>query len=200
MPRPIQGIDPAAALTELFNLTGKVPLRLDETVVPVVVMGDESPLIQHGHGAQCVISVPAGGAGNRTELEIALPFGANNYGLRGLVERIEVYQTGAAITMSIGRSPGLPAPTHVGVTNWRDTSLAGSPTIRCNGKNNAAATPGLVLSRLIMVPQNTHVTVPIDWILKAPNQASTSEGILIRPNADNRDLTVNFIWREHGPR
>jgi len=200
MPITIQGIDPAAVLTELFNLTGKLPLCLDETVVPVVILGDRSQQVQDGRGAQCVIAVPAGGAGFRTELEIALPFGANNYGLRATVERLEFYQTAAAISVSIGRSPGLAAPSHIGKPTWRDTSLPGAPTIRCNGKNTAVPTPALVLSRLVMVPQNTHVSVPLDWILKAPNEGTTSEGILIRPNADNRDLTVNFIWREHGPR
>lgn len=198
MTTEIQSPRPAQQLTDLYGTTGKLAMRLDEVVVPVVQVADVGA-DAWGHPAMGRISVGAGGAGNRSEAEIALPVTtAGMHQLEILVERIIIHNP-AAVSVQIGESPGLPAPTTVGTIEWMDTGLRGAPGAALNGKNDAGASVFAPAMQVRAAADDT-LDFPLHYLLRKQDPADVSRGLMIRADTDNTVLQFSVVWRERPPR
>jgi len=198
MPGPITGIGPSQALTELFGLTGKLPLQLEGFVVPVAVVGDLNEAVQWGPLAFGAVHQAGGGAANNNKVEISLPIGVQTQGIRAFVESLTV-RVRLATYINIRPSPGVPLPTGVGVSSWADTRKRGLPHVLLNAKNDSVPTAvqGVIYHDL---PANTTTTFDLGWILGQNPDTGVQQGILIEANVLNTDMTVNVRWREGAPR
>jgi len=198
-PLPISGLGVSAALTETFNLTGKLPLQLDETVVPVVNVADLADEIW-GPTAYGTIAVAAA-PGFRSEIEIAVPVLASGQGAAAIIDSVELVGTGAAVTfLQIAASPGMPAPTIAGFTDWADNGVIGAPMVEVNGKNDAAAAVGFAATLGYYLVLYEVITLPLRWILREFQPTGVQQGLMIRPFADDQEVRANFRWRERLPR
>lgn len=198
-PLPIQGIRYSSALTDLFSLTGKLPLKLDETVVPVAVVADLSPGA-YGPSATASIAVAAGGAGNRSMVEISLPQVPSAQGAAAIVDAAVFQASAAAQTIFMGPSPGMPAPTSFAEKTWLDVGMRGDPLVQVAGKNDAAAIAGVVASVRRNVRIMESLLVPLGWVLQANPDTGLQQGLMLRPGNDNETMIISFYWRERLPR
>lgn len=198
MPLQVQGIGASSALTDAFAVAGKLPLALDETIVPVAILRD---LDGEVWGPACVagIEVPAGGVGTRNECEISLPVVNGSVGAAIRVDRIMVTGLIAGSSVRIGPSPGIAAPTHFGSAVWRDTSKLGLPQAITSGSNGpiGAAFSDIFRVRLDL---NRNERLDLDWILGQNPDTGVQQGLMVRCGGDNQDLRVTFFFRERAPR
>lgn len=195
----VQGGKFSQALQRLFGSQGKLSLQLDSVIVPTISLGS---LEEEAEGGRlCVGSclVPAGGAGNRSIIQLNLPSAnAGQFGVEIRLERAIIYSptTAAQMTLQWGRSPGVTAPNVNGTTRFRDTSLRGFPSAVLQGKNNAPV-PGGVPQEAIAVlqPNQQLLFLDLDWRL-APGDTN---GFLLWCGTSNEALRVTFYWREIPP-
>lgn len=199
MPLPITGMAVSSVLTEAFGLTGKLPLQVDETVVPVVVVGDLGEVV---YGPPAIGSISVGAAiGFRSEIEISLPWLNTAVGAAAIVDRIDILTGVAAASFSISPSPGMPAPNvFTAQTAWRDTGRRGLPFVLINGKNNAVATVGFRNCVTVRIPANSTYSLPLGWEMRALEGTNLQQGIMVRARLDNTELTITAHWRERVPR
>jgi hypothetical protein len=198
MPSNITGIGPSQSLTELFGITGKVPLLLDSTVVPVVNIGDVADEVTWGPPACGSLYMGAVVGPNQNVIELSLPFQNETVGLRARLMAIDL-NLGAATDVYIRPSPGLAATTHTGLTAWRDTRIRGLPQLLINGKNDAAGLGGTGPIALF-VAATTPTLVPLDWIVGIDPDTGVTRGIHIEFNNPLANVRINVYWREGAPR
>lgn len=197
MPSAITGMAVSAGLTEALGLTGKLSLSLDHTLVPTIQVGNlESAL--WGPRAVGNIIVPAALA-LRSEIELSIPQQISGVGAAVIIDTIQ-FSAGANVTVEIGRSPGLPAPTVFGDKDWLDIGAQGLPVLAINGKDDAVATVGLVRLVRVRALAATTFTLPLGWVLREFPATGLQQGLLIRPSVDNQSLILNVFWRERLPR
>ncbi len=200
MPLDITGLAASSALTEAFDLTGKLPLKLDETVVPIINVGDLSDDI-FGPRAGCQLTVAAGGAANVSQTEISLPQTGQAQGAMIRVESVTLTTTvNTGALYHIGPSPGLPLPTAMGVTAWFDVGRRGLPYGQFAGKNDAPPIAGFVSMHQIYLRQWETQLVPLNWILRANPNTGLQQGLMIRLGTLNESARISVIWRERLPR
>lgn len=197
MPLPITGMGVSAALTEALGLSGKLPLRCDETVVPTITVGNLEDAMWGPPAIGGILLAAA--AGFRCEVEVSIPQQVSGMGAAAILDRIEI-AAGTATTVDMGVSPGFPAPNVFGVTNWRDMYARGTPLLQLNGANNAVGTVGMARLCRWRVDALTTLTIDLGWVLRESAVTGLQQGILLRPSIDNKDLGVNFYWRERSPR
>lgn len=198
MTTEIQTPRPAVQLTDLYATTGKLGLRLDEVVVPVVQVANVAEQAW-GHPSMGRISVAAGGVGMRSETELALPTTTPGmHQLEILVERIVVHNP-VNVSIQIGESPGLPAPNVFGVNEFMDTGLRGAPVASFNGKNNAAAS-AFVPAMQVRALANETLDFPLHYLIRKQSPDDASRGLMIRADADDTFLQFSLVWRERPPR
>jgi len=197
-PLPISGMAVSSALSEAFALTGKLPLKLDETVVPVIIVGDLSRDLW-GPPAVGAVSAAAA-AGFRSELELALPWSGSTMGLGVIIDSIDFVAGGAAMMYTVTPSPGLAGPTVEGEKAWLNTGTPASPFLRLHYKNTAVATIGGINVVQVRVPANTTKSLDLGWVISALPGGTERHGLMIRPTADNMAATITVHWRERLPR
>lgn len=197
-PLPITGMSVSGELTDKLGLTGKLPLKIDETVVPVVQVGNVTPEAQWGPQAIGRINVPIN-AGFRSEIEMSLPWTPEGSLGNGLYLENLLLANSAAGWWEIGWSLGMAAPTHFGDTSWVDGRRQGGPLAVINGKNDAAATAITVLLNLYVHVGTYELRLP-NWILRPISPGSDALGLLIRPGADATVARLTAVWRELVPR
>lgn len=191
----VQGGKFSRALQRYFGTQGKLSLLLDSVVVPTILVGDVSDEAE-GRPAQGLISVGAGGAGNRSECQIGLPNAvAGQSGLEMQVLRIG-YRPGANSQLLIGRTPGLPAAPFTGAKAWRDTGLQGFPAALIQGKNATPFTPGFTAVEAVYSTTTQTAFIDLDWSIVTGD----TRGIMLRPDLDNVGFTISFQWLEIPPR
>ncbi len=195
-PVPITGMEVSAGLTEAFGLTGKLPLQLDTTVVPTVVVGNLEQALW-GPRAVGSISVPA--TVDRGQIEIAMPVDLATVGAAVIVDSLEL-AADVDLTIDIGESPGLPLPNLTGNKAWLDVGQRGAPVMLINGRNNAAGVGGFTRLIGIRIQALTTQRFDVGWILRANPETGVQQGLLIRPTADDRAINLNVYWRERVPR
>lgn len=195
----ITGMAVSAALTEAFGLTGKLPLQLEESVVPVVSVGNLDE-VTYGPAAIGSLAVPAD-VGHRSEIEISLPWALTTAGAAAIIDRIQLSAAGDASLYSISPSPGMPAPNvFTSQTAWKDTGRRNIPFMLINGKNDAAATAGFRNCVFVRVPANTTYLLELGWEMRALQGTNLQQGIMIRTSADNQECMITAHWRERVPR
>lgn len=198
MPEPVQGIGPAQALSELFALVGKMPLSVDTTIVPVVNVGDLAHDVTWGPKAWGSLYVPAPTGLNGALVEIALPVQTETIGLRVMLEDLWVISSIAG-NIYIRESPGVAAPTHVGVVGWADVRKRGQPQLLINGKNDAAV-PGTLGPIHYWQNANVRFQIPIGWILGQNPDTGLQQGLVIENQTLLASLAIVLTWREGAPR
>lgn len=199
MPKQVQGMRCASKLADRLGLTGKLPLELDEIIVPTFQVGDISDEIL-GNPACATLAAGAGGAAALSEIELALPVTiAGMDQLEIWVEAVIVHPAGAVVVL-LGESPGMAAPNLFGVPGWRDTGIAGNPMGALNGKNNAAAIAGFVMLRKARCPADVDTVIPFPYIIRKQSASDISRGLLIRANTLNVGIDISVLWRERPPR
>lgn len=193
----VQGGKFARALQRLFATQGKLSLQLDPVVVPTVALGDLSDEAE-GFPAMGLGSVPAGGVGNRTEIQFGLPAAvAGQGGLEIFLEEILVDSDPTAnVVVHVGRTVGGVFNLANGAKEWRDSGLQGFPAALIQQRNNAAAAAGFIPTlRFNMNAGTGQIRIPINYSIVAGDL----QGLMFRPNADNVGLSVGFLWREIPP-
>lgn len=198
MPLRVTGMGVSNALTEAFNLTGKLPLSIDETIVPTVSVGDLQDSLW-GPQAAGAIAVPAA-IGFRSEIELSLPVSASGIGAAVIVDSITILGLVAGQFYTIGASPGLAAPTIAGNKDWIDNGQPGAPAMLISGKNTAVGTLGFSETLRYRVDNYDIYEVPLSWILREFGPTGVQQGLMIRPGVDNQECRINVRWRERVPR
>jgi hypothetical protein len=197
MPVPITGGAVATALTEAFALTGKLPLQLDETVVPTVQVGNLEDQLWGPHAIGSLV-VPAGGA-FRSEVEISVPQQLSGLGVAVIIDAVEVVSLAAQLIL-LGLSPGLPTPTVFGIKAWKDIGARGLPVLAINGKNTAGPVGGFNSMVRYRVPATRTSRFALGWILRENPDTGLQQGLLMRPGVNDEEINLNFYWRERLPR
>lgn len=199
MAHPVQGIGPAQAITEIYDLVGKVPMQVDGTIVPVVSVGNMDQEVRWGRQAWGHIFMPAAGGVNDNVFEIALPVANADLGRLALIERVLISVTTATTVITCGPSPGLAAPTHAVTKAWADTRIRGLPSLLVNGKNNAPMIGGTwpYLQRVLM---NTTVSLELNWALGLNPDTGVPQGIYFESTNRLAPIYVSVQWREGTPR
>jgi len=199
MPEKVQGIGPAQAIAELFNIVGRMPLSVDATIVPVVSVGELGNDVRYGPLCHGSINMPSGGGGNGLKWELSLPVVEGTVGKRVRIEDLYIFSELAAVVQIIA-SPGLAAPTHVSPYRaFANTERRGLPEMLINGKNNSVPTAIVgTLSHRIAVMETLHLR--LDWILGRNPDTGIVQGLYI----ENPTLlcygSINVSWREGTPR
>ena len=137
MPKQIQTVWPGQALVKLFGLKGRYQPVLDETIVPVTVVGQETLSSPAQARAQNI----AGGAGKNSFIRLTNPADS---GLRMVIEGFNA-QTASTQEFLISLAPfSLAGATTVTVeADWRTTGLPGAPAaIVVAGIQTTATMPG----------------------------------------------------------
>jgi len=197
-PLPITGMSVSEHLTDVFALTGKLPLKLDEVVVPTVNVADVALEATWGPQAVGRIAVPINGV-NRSEIELSLPWTAQGSLGNGLYVEELLLANSAAGWWEIGWSVGMPLPTDIGDTSWVDGRRQGGPLASLTGKDDAAASAITVLMSLYVHVGTYSLKLP-NWILRPQTPGGVANGLLIRPGANGVAAKLTAIWREMVPR
>ena len=197
MPEPIQGVGASGPLTELFGLTGKLPLSLERFVMPVAIVGQLGDDVRWGGLCHGGISL-GNPTPNTNQIELSMPVQAATQGLLAHIERINV-RVGVASTMYINPSPGLPAPTDAAVVNFADTRKRGVPQLLMLGKGDVAAvtTDGCVN---MILQADVNYDWPIEWSLGQNPDTGVNQGIHVQFAAATATVSFNASWREGAAR
>jgi len=190
----IQGGKFSQALQDEFAAQGKLDLQLDGVVSPVVLLADVSQDAAgfRAHGS----AVPAaGGAGNRSVMQIALPDALRAFGSSLRLKRMTVSASSNA-TFLFGRSPGLTGGTVITSKEWRDTGRQGFPQAVLQTRNNAAVPAGAPTAGRVFVLANESKELQLDWIIRPGD----TRGFMVYPAVDNLGITVWMEWLEVPPR
>lgn len=198
MPEDIHGMAASSELTKAFALVGKLPLSCDNVVVPCAIVADLSGDV-YGPPAVGQITVPAGGAGLRSEIEISLPQATSVIGAEVWLERVYLQGLVAGSSVQIGPSNGLAAPNVNGDTAWRDIGLRGVPAAVINGKNTAAASVLTDVYRITLGLNNV-VEIKLDYKLGLNPTTGLQQGLMVRAGANNQEVRATFLWREKSAR
>ena len=198
MPLPITGIGPSQGLTDLYNLSGKLPMVLDTTIVPVVNIGDLNEEVTWGPLCYGALQIDAAAGVNTCKAEIALPYTSQIQGLKAHIERVWLID-GAVSWVWFRPSPGIAAPTHFGVKSFADTRHRGTPQLVLSGANNTPAV-GTTGSLALQLMANVVTPYDVSWIIGPNPETGLQQGIMIEADALVSYFTVNVAWREGAPR
>lgn len=201
MPKPIATGRHAAELAAEYRLTGHLPLRLDETIVPVAIV---SELAREIEGRPCVgtqVIEPA--LGQVGEILVRAPdFTAPEFEahLSRLTITAEVLTT-LGVFLIIPPS-GVPLIDFNdggfnidGQREFLDRRLLGKPRLLIRGKSASPATPGVGLPDAFVRPADGQ-SVTIDFPIHLHNRPGAAS-LVIRANEVDVDIMVTAYWTEH---
>lgn len=196
MPLPIQRGAFADSLRQLFRLTGRIPVNLDENVVPVAIVGDASGLPYTGDP----IYWQAYGSGGPVAAELSVVGVGPVVGLNGclIVDRIDAINIGVSAVMGsvrfqqltgIGLAVGQ-APLQVNQLDLNRIIGANYQTVPAQTVTGTeAALAGVQLLRF-QLPAGTQLSIPGPWVLPADVALSVWASSL-----PNYRIDVNFAGR-----
>lgn len=186
MPRQVQRGTEALALARHYNLKGKLPLQLDETIVPVHVVGDLASG-SDPRAAAVLFSVGAPAAGNATYVGIENPVDS------GIIARVSLYEVVSEASHlfieRIGPAGFALVPASTSATHWADTSLDGLPAVRAIAGELTPPAP-LNGPMLWQDPFQTHRGRTLDPILYPGGR------LYLVTVALNVPHTCSFAWTE----
>lgn len=187
MPKPIQQGRLVQGLVRRLGLVGRLPLVLDETVVPVFVVGNLSRGDQ-GVGpieAAGGMELPAGGAGNQSVIQLfGDSLGDTVLRLRKITMTTPV---GANVEIREGTTVLGAVETPVFFTDFRTTR---TPAANMRGLAVAGGLAGNVLFRAVL-STNQPRTVEFENLI-----VPTGHGVHANIISGNQLFTVSFEWDE----
>lgn len=184
MTLPIQQPGVTEKLRGLFALVGRIRLRLDETVSPVVIVDDLSQAGEVERLAFVGQIGVASGVGNQNFIRLCNPAES---GVVAVVEQITVHQPNADqfdIALQAGSLAGANG-------FFRDARVPGRAACRSLVGTPVAAVLGPLQFDILAA---TDFVLDMEWILP-PNTL-----LQIRQLNQNETLHVNFVWRERNLR
>lgn len=200
MPKEIQSGTHPAALAEEFGLTGRLPLRLDETVIPVTLVADVSSSSQ---GRACIGRQQIAPLEDHTELAIvvAVPFGSDP-GFQSLIHWVEIdHEESEDVEVFVsfpgeGELSGF-SDGNLGVDgnrSFRDRRFRGTPRTVLQGRSDAARTANpLDAPYRRRVAAGETETIHLGATLRAePEQAS----ILFQTLEETVQWHISVFWSE----
>jgi len=193
MPLPVQSPEPAEQLEERFAFKGGIRLFLDETIVPVQVIAPRRRKYAMGFAAV------AGAAGFRSEVALTnpIPFGSTILDTSILIHKITAIGTGGTRTFNLlHTSAGIAAFVAQTTKSFSNFPLGVLPQGVIQEKNSAVATLGTIFST-----RRALTNVEVEWDLDPypiilDTTVAAAGTLIVRPDTDNQDLRVSFIWSE----
>lgn len=192
MPKAINNADAARQLVSQFDLKGRVTLNLDETVVPIVIVGD---LTAAAGGRRCGRNFDqgAGGAGQFSHSGVsAVPgvdlkvhgFMISNLGAAGRAYRINTFSAADFATIGV-------ATNNLFAFDSPSDELLASEV--WNGLD-VSSTLGNPISRVVLL-EDVSIFVPLDFTLFGSNLVNVA-GIGVSMQNANEALTLSSICTE----
>lgn len=195
MPQPAQTGPLAQRLAQVFKLHGKLPLSLDEIVVPVVLVGDVSDELEQleelevaGAGST---GVPA--AGTRRALYLVNPIDS---GVIAFLERIRItvfVGAGASTTGQVdlaSNSRGIAVA--AGDVDFTDRRVGGDPRllIERSGDSAGPVVGAGATDLFFSAPHEQLVQIEAHAVLLPGNS------IVVDPGTADTPMQCSFSWRE----
>jgi len=189
--RKVQTPRPSTLLTRLFGIKGAIDLRLDETITPVVDVGEEPRQLCMGR-----FNVAAGGAGLRSEVALVNTF-AQNSGLELRLHNI-VLSTASQIFHLVIPSAALTGFSNITTESVVAPLRAGAPQGALQSSNIAGATSAGSFYELTTpaAGQLQHNFLDPIVIPALRVDVSPFRAIIIRPQNDNVAIRGSIIWSE----
>jgi len=184
MPSQIQDLETAQALTERFGLVGKLPLRLDETVVPVAVIGELED--RRFKMAQGLLNT-AGVAAAFSYVQLFNPVGSNK------LVTLKRFTANVGAAMGVEFGPTDLAMTAVTATAlaWLDRRNQGAPVAIIHGRTSAGSLLDLKIGELEMDPALT-----VTRFYKLTTQILPGQGFAFKGDVLAVRMQINLLWSE----